>query len=108
MSFNIQTTPEFENEFKKLFKKYASLKEDILELYKELNNNPQIGVSLGGGFYKIRLAIKSKSKGKSGGGRVITFIKYVDEQLFLISIYDKGEIENVSIDELKDRILKIK
>lgn len=78
MSFNIQTTPEFENEFKKLFKKYASLKEDILELYKELNNNPQIGVSLGGGFYKIRLAIKSKSKGKSGGGRVITFIKYVD------------------------------
>ncbi len=36
-------------------------------------DNPTSGTSLGHNLYKIRLAIASKGKGKSGGARVITF-----------------------------------
>ncbi len=53
-------------------KKYPSLKSDLFKLIKQLEANPLIGTLLGKDFYKIRLSISSKGKGKSGGARVIT------------------------------------
>lgn len=64
------------------------------------------GQALGKDCYKIRLAITSKGKGKSGGSRVITCVKIVSNAVFLLSIYDKGEKENVSDNEL-DKLLKL-
>ena len=46
--------------------------------------------------YKIRLKIASKGKGNSGGARVITCVVAVSETVFLLSIYDKSEQENIS------------
>ncbi len=56
---------------------------------------------MGNNFYKIRLAITSKGKGKSGGARVITYIKITDETVFLTSIYDKSEKNTITDVELK-------
>ena len=64
--------------------------------------NPAIGTLLRPNVYKIRLAISSKNKGKSGGARVITYIKIIDETVYLLSIYSKGEKDNISEDELDD------
>jgi mRNA-degrading endonuclease RelE of RelBE toxin-antitoxin system len=50
-------------------KKYISLVEDLYELEEKLLGNPQQGNDLCAGLYKIRLAVKSKGKGKSGGFR---------------------------------------
>ena len=54
----------------------------------------------GGGTRKVRMAIASKGKGKSGGARVITFnvIQYEDNfiEITLLTIYDKGDISNVT------------
>ena len=61
---------------------------------------------MGGNFYKIRLAIASKGKGKSGGARVITYIKIVQENIYLTSIYDKSEQVDVSVKEL-EKILRM-
>ncbi|WP_293307334.1 hypothetical protein, partial [Pedobacter sp. UBA5917] len=55
-------------------KKYLSLVEDLYELEEKLLENPQQGNDLGAGLYKIRLAVKSKGKGKSGGFRIITYL----------------------------------
>jgi hypothetical protein len=44
---------------------------------------------LGNNFYKIRLAVSSKGKGKSGGARVITYVKLIRESVYLSTIYDK-------------------
>ena len=52
------------------------------------------------------MTITSKGKGKSGGSRVITFVKIVAGSIFLLSIYDKSDKENVSDKEL-DYLLKI-
>lgn len=101
MSYKIQTTPPFERQVKKLAKKYPSLKNDLLLLIESLETNPEQGTSLGNNFYKIRLAIKSKAKGKSGGARVITFVKVINETVFLASIYDKAEQATISDRELK-------
>ena len=47
------------------------------------------------------MAITSKNKGKSGGSRVITCVKVVNETVFLLSIYDKSDKENIEDSKLK-------
>ena len=95
MSFNIIPTPPFEKELKQLVKKYPSIKSDIISLVKELQKEPRIGTPLGSNCYKIRMAITSKGKGKSGGARVITYVQIIETNIFLLAIYDKTEMANV-------------
>jgi len=101
-------TEEFLRQAKRLAKHYHSLADDIDALQHELIDNPYIGIDLGGGKYKVRLAVKSKGKGKSGGMRVITLVVAVepdDTCVNLLTIYDKKEISNVS-DQYIDQIIK--
>jgi hypothetical protein len=102
MSYKIELTDNFIREAKKLIKKYASLPAEIAELGKELSKNPTIGIPLGNDVYKIRLAIASKNKGKSGGARVITFVKIIDETVYLLSIYNKGNKDTISDKEIEE------
>lgn len=74
MSYNVKTIDVFERQAKKLFKKYISLKNELLTLVQELKEDPEKGTALGNNCYKIRIAIASKGKGKSGGARIITNI----------------------------------
>jgi hypothetical protein len=106
MSFNIYTTDFFDNELKKLAKKYPSLKYDYKVLVDSLKELPKQGQALGKDCYKIRMAITSKGKGKSGGSRVISCVKIVAGSVFLLSIYDKGDKENISDWEL-DNLLRL-
>ncbi|MGN6604018.1 MAG: type II toxin-antitoxin system RelE/ParE family toxin [Ginsengibacter sp.] len=105
MNYNVDTIPIFDKQAKRLSKKYPSLKKDLSDLIDRLKLNPKEGTSLGNGFFKIRLQIKSKGKGKSGGGRVITFVKVTAECIYLCSIYEKGEKETITGSEL-DEIFK--
>lgn len=101
MKYEILYTSNFEKEFKRLTKKYKSIKSDIDELLNILEVNPKQGVPLGRDCFKIRLAILSKGKGKSGGARVITHIYVTGKLVYLLSIYDKSEKENISDKELE-------
>jgi len=96
MKFEILTTPNFDREFKKLAKKYPSIKSDILSLAQSLETNPILGDFLGKDCYKVRMKIASKGKGKSGGSRVITCVKIINEQITLLAIYDKSERSAIS------------
>jgi hypothetical protein len=78
-----------------------------LRLRDELTENQEMGVSLGGGFRKIRLAVKSKSRGKSGGLRVITLHLLADatnKKIIFSMIYNKNEFESVSDEQIRDSI----
>ena len=108
MKFAIITTEDFKRDFKRLFKKYSSLIDDVENLKNELENAPQQGEPLGKDCYKIRMSISSKGQGKSGGARLITNIKIVKEKIYLIAIYDKSDMENISDKELKERLKGIK
>jgi hypothetical protein len=104
MDIEFITTLAFEKSYKRLKKKYISLKDDLAELKEELSENPTIGADLGGGVRKIRMAIKSKNSGKSGGARMITYDLCVQKQeniILLVDIYDKSEIETLHENEYK-------
>lgn len=101
-------TEEFYRQLKRLAKRYRSLADDLDTLQHELMDNPNIGVSLGGGKRKIRLGVKSKGGGKRGGLRVITLnvvVESTDTCINLLTIYDKKEIPNVS-DQYIDEIIR--
>jgi mRNA-degrading endonuclease RelE of RelBE toxin-antitoxin system len=100
MSYKITTSIKFDKELKQLAKKYPSLKKEYAELLDELEINPLLGTALGKNCYKIRMAIASKGKGKSGGARIITYVQIINETVYLLSIYDKSEIENLSDAEI--------
>lgn len=101
MSYNVKTIDVFERQAKRLIKKYASLKKELLHLIQELKEDPKKGSPIGKNCYKIRLSIASKSKGKSGGARIMTNFVVSHHTVYLLSIYDKSEKENISDKELE-------
>lgn len=107
MSYNVQTTPNFDKEFKRLYRKYPSLKKELITLATALSETPTLGIALGNNVYKARMAIASKGKGKSGGARVMTFVKVENEIVTLFSIYSKGEKDDISDDEIKSLLKEI-
>ena len=63
--------------------------------------NPTLGTPIGKDCYKLRIAIASKGKGKSGGARMITYVRIVKQTVFLMDIYDKSEQANITDKELQ-------
>jgi mRNA-degrading endonuclease RelE of RelBE toxin-antitoxin system len=106
VSYSIVFTKEFEKEIKRLAKKYPSLRNDFSILISSLKNDPVQGTPLGNECFKVRLSIKSKSTGKSGGARVITCVKIIMNTIILISIYDKSEKASITDKEIKERLKK--
>ena len=104
MSLRIELTTKFKRKAKALLKKYPSFKEELEELIFSLEKNPTLGVSIKYNCYKIRLAIKSKGKGKSGGARIITHLHVTDYTIYLIYLYDKSEQDDISDNDLLDLI----
>lgn len=109
MKVTVNVSEEFERQAKRLTKKYRTFVDDFAGFLKSIKENPCQGVDLGGGKRKIRMAVSSKGKGKSGGVRIITFnVELIDIDKFivnLITVYDKQEISNVS-DKYINQIIK--
>jgi mRNA-degrading endonuclease RelE of RelBE toxin-antitoxin system len=102
MSYEVLSIPPFDKQLKRLVKKYPSLKKEFEAFIQSLATSPEQGVGLGYNCYKIRLAIASKGKGKSGGARVITHILVEASSVFLLAIYDKSEKDNLNVKELEE------
>lgn len=95
-------TEEFKRCAKPLAKRYKSFNQDYRNLLDELERNPRLGTDLGMGYRKVRMAIKSKGKGKSGGARVITLDTLeCDDCLYLLFVYDKSDADSVDLDAIK-------
>lgn len=115
MKCRIVAIDDFNRDAKKLGKKYLSLKNDLKDLESQLLDNPRMGILIRENTYKIRLAVKSKGKGKRGGMRVITYVVEVEIEVeesekekeftvILVAIYDKSEMENLPDRELRELI----
>jgi len=83
MSYEVIATEPFERKLKRLAKKYRSLRDDLMPIVEQLAINPKLGTLISQDCYKIRFAISSKGKGKSGGGRLITYVKIVKNSIAL-------------------------
>lgn len=104
MSFEIIPILPFQRQAKRLIKKFPSIKNELLNLIESLKDEPKQGAPLGDNCFKIRLSIASKNKGKSGGARVITCVYVTDNELYLLSIYDKSERSSLNDKEVKELI----
>jgi len=115
MKIKVITSENFRKKAKRLLKKYRSLKTELQNLETQLMENPELGVLLDNDCYKIRIAIESKGKGKSGGARVITHVVIRVNQdsdetkiVGLVTIYDKSEYDDISDSELIKLVNEIK
>ncbi len=107
MSYSVFTLRPFDKQLKRLVKKYPSLKKEYIDLIDSLESNPEQGTALGNRCYKIRLAIASKGKGKSGGARIIANLVIEDDAVYLLTIYDKSEKSNLTDAELAELLKQI-
>lgn len=113
MNFEVITTPEFEGQAKSLQKRHKSFKNDLKDLILSLIENPFQGTELSPGIRKIRMAIKSKGRGKSGGARVITYtvVTVTSEsalaeqrsagKVYLMNVYDKSDYSTIDASVIK-------
>jgi len=108
MSYSIIPIEKFKKEAKRLIRKYPSLKKELSELSSLLQANPTAGTSLGNNTYKIRIAIRSKSAGKSGGARAITYVVTENREVYLLTIYDKADLDSIDDTTLRKIIKNIK
>lgn len=104
MKSSVVVEDSFEKPAKKLAKRYPSFPSDLLNLIDQLEINPLLGASLGGNLRKVRLTIKSKAKGKSGGARVITYVYVAHNSVHLLTVYDKSEAETISDEKLRELV----
>lgn len=103
-SISISVSCDFSREAKRLAKKYPSFKQDYLDFLESIKQNPLQGDEITKNIRKVRKAIKSKGKGKSGGARVITYnilTQELDGQIVLLLIYDKENAYTVKTDVVK-------
>lgn len=102
MSYSIKTIPQFDKQLKRIVKKYPFFKGDFIAFLAGLRQTPEQGVPIGKNCYKVRIAITAKSKGKSGGARVITNFVITDNTVYLLDIYDKSEKQTITNKELRE------
>ncbi|MBL0128420.1 MAG: hypothetical protein IPP83_13410 [Flavobacteriales bacterium] len=107
MGYRIVLHGNFEREARPLLKRYRSLAVELAVLRDALKAEPHQGKPIGNECYKIRLAIRSKGKGKSGGARAITCVVAVRKEVYLLSIYDKSEQDTLTDKRLKELLKKI-
>jgi mRNA-degrading endonuclease RelE of RelBE toxin-antitoxin system len=107
MNFEITVTSRFEKHLKALAKRYKSIKDDYKSFIESIKENPFQGDELSPGIRKIRMAITSKGRGKSGGARVITYTVIAAERsgdVYLLEIYDKSDYSTVDISVIKSMV----
>lgn len=106
-NITISISDDFAKEAKRLAKKYPSFKQDYKDFLVSIKNNPLQGDEITKNIRKIRMAIKAKGKGKSGGARVITFNILTDIEnghvVFLL-LYDKEDASTVKVNVVKQLV----
>ena len=106
-NITISVSDDFAKEAKRLAKKYPSFKQDYKDFLLSIKNNPLQGDEITKNIRKIRMAIKAKGKGKSGGARVITFNILTDiknGQVFFLLLYDKEDASTVKVNVVKQLV----
>ena len=98
---NFETTELFDKQAKKLGKKYRNIKKDLKAFIEDFDTLQKSSISIQKNLYKIRIANSSKNKGKSAGYRVYYYVQH-EETVYLLTIYDKSEVEMIDEELLKD------
>jgi len=102
MSYKVVILPHFRRQFKLYIRKYKHLKEAVIEVLEQFNKNSH--TSLGNNVYKVRVKSDDLRKGKSKAFRLIILLIEKDSFLVPITVYFKGDMENIAKNELKKHL----
>ena len=100
---NFETVSRFDKEVKKLSKKYNLIKEDLNNFVVDFDNIHKEATSIKNNLYKVRLSNSNKNKGKRAGYRIYYYLK-INDTVYLLTIYDKSQIESINENTLNQYI----
>ncbi|KYC35710.1 addiction module antitoxin [Scytonema hofmannii PCC 7110] len=102
----IALTPRFKKDLRELAKRYRSIRSDLQPLIEQLQAGEIPGDRIAGVKYqvfKVRLKNSNIQKGKSGGYRIIYYLK-TTQAIILATIYSKSDISDVSNEIIEEAI----
>ena len=102
----IEETDTFAKSIKKLQKRFKNIETDCEEFLQSIQTTAHLGINLGNGIFKVRIANSDKQSGKSSGYRLISYLKLVDNKLYLMYIYDKSDLDTISEKQIDTLIKK--
>lgn len=100
---NFETVSKFDKEVKKLSKKYNLIKKDLNNFILDFETIHEKAISIKDNLYKVRLSNSNKNKGKRAGYRIYYYLK-INDTVYLLTIYDKAQIESINEDILNQYI----
>ena len=100
---NFETVTRFDKEVKKLSKKYNLIKEDLNNFVLDFDTIHQEATTIKNNLYKVRLSNSNKNKGKRAGYRIYYYLK-INDTVYLLTIYDKSQIESINENTLNQYI----
>ena len=98
LPIQIALTPRFQRDLRDLAKRYRSIRLDLQPLMEQLQSGETPGDRVTGikyQIFKVRLKNSNIQKGKSGGYRVIYYLK-TETEIILATIYSKSALSDVS------------
>ena len=107
----VSFTDRFRKDVRRLAKRYRNIRLDIQPIIAQLENGEILGnqiPNLDYTVFKVRVKNSDIQKGKSGGYRVIYYLK-TNTQILLITIYsksDRTDIDTTEINEILTRAEK--
>ncbi|NEQ46352.1 MAG: type II toxin-antitoxin system RelE/ParE family toxin [Leptolyngbya sp. SIOISBB] len=105
-AIQIALTPRFQRDLRTLAKRYRYIRSDLTPLMEQLQAGETPGDRIIGTKYqvfKVRLRNTDIQKGKSGGYRVVYYVKTA-ESIILATIYAKSDRSDVGNDVIEDAI----
>ncbi len=103
MPTQVEVAARFQKDMKHLKKKYPAVSAEVRDLIGQLEADERPGDKIPGvGYdvYKVRLKNPAAGKGKSGGFRVIYYVRLTDS-VILLTIYAKSEQINISPESIQ-------
>ncbi len=102
----VGAAPTFKRNLRDLLKKYRNIQKDIQPIIKQLEQGEQPGEQIPGvghPVFKLRVRNSDAQKGKSGGYRLIYYVRTATG-IILLTIYAKSEQVDVVADEIRSII----
>jgi mRNA-degrading endonuclease RelE of RelBE toxin-antitoxin system len=107
-SIEIRLTPDFRKQVRKLEKRYRKIQSDLQPILIQIQMGEAIGDRLEGidaEVFKVRIRNSDVNRGKSGGYRMIYWLK-LPECVVLLDIYSKSDRDDIEISTIQNIINK--
>jgi mRNA-degrading endonuclease RelE of RelBE toxin-antitoxin system len=106
----VEASPTFNRNIRTLAKKFRNIRNDVQPVIEQLEQGELPGDQIAGIDYrvfKLRVRNSDVQKGKSGGYRLIYYVKTLTG-IILLTIYTKSEQVDIAVEDIQNIIAEYK